>query len=66
MQIKDYGGRNLTDTSSIESDSFITNTKDGGKLQNIKDGKFKLANTYFVKNPNQIKSATNNNGEFSK
>ena len=65
MQIKDYGGRNLTDTSSIEFDNFITNTKDGGKLQNIKDGKFKLANTYFVKNPNQIKSATDNNGEFS-
>ena len=65
MQIKDYGGRNLTDTSSVEFDSFITNTKDGGKLQNIKDGKFKLANTYFVKNPNQIKSATDNNGEFS-
>lgn len=66
MPIKDYKGQNLMDTSSAEFDNFITNTKDGGKLQNIKDGKFKLANTYFVKNPNQIKSATDNNGKFSK
>lgn len=66
MSIKDYEGQNLMDTSSTEFDNFIINTKDGGKLQNIKDGKFKLANTYFVKNPNQIKSATDNVGTFSR
>ena len=65
MPIKDYQSKNLMDTSSKEFDDFVHNAKDGGALTNIKDGKMKLSTTYFVKYPNQIKSATNNNGNFS-
>ena len=64
MPIKDYEGQNLMDTHSIDFDNFVKEAKEGGKLQNIKDGNFKLANTYFVKEPNQIKSATDNIGTF--
>ena len=64
MPIKDYEGQNLMDTNSIDFDNFVKEAKEGGKLQNIKDGNFKLANTYFVKEPNQIKSATDNIGTF--
>ena len=64
MPIKDYEGQNLMDTNSIDIDNFVKEAKEGGKLQNIKDGNFKLANTYFVKEPNQIKSATDNIGTF--
>ena len=64
MPIKDYEGQNLMDTHSIDFDNFVKKAKEGGKLQNIKDGNFKLANTYFVKEPNQIKSATDNIGTF--
>lgn len=66
MPIKDYEGQNLMDTHSIDFDNFVKEAKEGGKLQNIKDGNFKLANTYFVKEPNQIKSATDNTGTYSK
>ena len=66
MPIKDYEGQNLMDTHSIDFDNFVKEAKEGGKLQNIKDGNFKLANTYFVKEPNQIKSATDNIGTYSK
>lgn len=64
MPIKDYEGQNLMDTHFIDFDNFVKEAKEGGKLQNIKDGNFKLANTYFVKEPNQIKSATDNIGTF--
>lgn len=66
MDIKDYEGKNLMNTSSKEFDSFVNNSKEGGKLANIKDGSMKLADTYFVKEPNQIKSATDNIGTFSR
>lgn len=66
MPIKDYEGQNLMDTHSIDFDNFVKEAKEGGKLQNIKDGNFKLANTYFVKEPNQIKSATDNTGTYSR
>ena len=66
MPIKDYEGQNLMDTHFIDFDNFVKEAKEGGKLQNIKDGNFKLANTYFVKEPNQIKSATDNTGTYSK
>ena len=66
MPIKDYEGQNLMDTHSIDFDNFVKEAKEGGKLQNIKDGNFKLANTYFVKEPNQIKSATDNIGTYSR
>ena len=66
MPIKDYEGQNLMDTPFIDFDNFVKEAKEGGKLQNIKDGNFKLANTYFVKEPNQIKSATDNIGTYSK
>lgn len=66
MQEKDYEGKNLMKTSSKEFDSFVNSSNEGGKLSNIEDGKMELADTYFVKEPNQIKSATDNIGTFSR
>lgn len=66
LKIKDYNGKNLMDTSSEEFDRFIESSDDGGLLKNIVDGNMDFADTWFVNDGNNIKSATDNIGTYDK
>lgn len=54
MGIMNCKGKHIRDISINVFDSFVNNQKDGGKLENIIDGVMDLADTYFIKDVNQI------------
>ena len=73
--IIDFNGDNWSDHNGMSTDEYVRETRnanenDGSILKNVNDagvsGYDIEANVYAVFNPNQIKSATGNTGEFSK
>ncbi|MDR3142355.1 MAG: hypothetical protein LBU37_11625 [Tannerellaceae bacterium] len=70
-KVSDFNGETWTSDKPFAYDK---NTNDGAIVENIREGGFAAeidgedvppATDYVVGNPNQIKSATDNNGEFS-
>jgi SAM-dependent methyltransferase len=73
--IIDFNGDNWSDHDGMSTDEYVRETRnanenDGSILQNVNDAGMSgydiEATVYAVFNPNQIKSATGNTGEFSK